>query len=1021
MRKAFILYIILTISMLGFGQSPFRLSFHHLTLEGGLSNNNVFFIYTDSRNFTWLGSLNGLSRFDGVNVKVYKPYNSKIKSSKITNIKEDKNGDLWIGSTEGLSHYQRKKDEFEFIEGPNKEKKYYTHPVRFDEKGLLWLTVYDIKQNGLYTYDSKSKKFTFITNQTLDHFSINQGADYQKIKTLISTGKDYLGLRKLTFENNKLVSAEPIFDGKNGFPALKNMTDYVCIDNDSIAWITGGSPILYKYNFLKNTIKTFKVDEPHTLNQASIYQNYVFIGSGKGVVIFDKKSEKFIQYLTHSKLNTHGLASDWNEVAYIDKNGNLFLSQLGIGIDYTNIKRYIAEHWVKPEDAAQFGYSSNSVTNIINNGDLTFFEVQGGGTFLLDKNGKIIEHLKGLKPLFTDSDSRTWLTDFKGAFISYNPFKQKKEKLFFKELANNIGWLASGVEIERGHYLFAGNFGLYEYIESNKSLKPIEIVNQKKFLNIAPIIYDKKSKKIFCSTNWWSEQYVLEKVSNQWKLQKFLQPISSVYGIRQSVNPDYVWFCSNMGLMHVNTKTLKSTLKTEKEGLPDNFATDIFEESNGNYWLVTNKGISYFDKSKNTYKQFTSKDGAYSNEYAWSRCFKLSDGRIVFGGKNGISVFGQDALKTRAIKPSVQITQINVNEKPFKTAIYIGETQEIELAASENTFSFDLVGIEYGFPERVRLQYQLKGFDNQWIKTKNPTTARYVNVPEGTYTLAVKATDEDEKVSSEIRNITIIVHAPFYRTAWFRSLLVASLILLGYLFYRLRIKQIQEKAKKKEEIRRIKAEAEINALRSQMNPHFIFNCLNTVDSYILRNKTDEASEFLNKFSKLIRMILENSRQEFVPLIQDLKALELYIKLEQERSFPQFQYEINIDQNLNENEFFVPSMLIQPFVENAILHGLRHKKDEIGELFLNLKVTDNQLIIFVIDNGIGREASQKINSLKNILKQSVGVKLSEERIAKLNEIYAPQSYLKITDIDENNDKGTIVEIGLPLITHQDLSR
>jgi sensor histidine kinase YesM len=115
------------------------------------------------------------------------------------------------------------------------------------------------------------------------------------------------------------------------------------------------------------------------------------------------------------------------------------------------------------------------------------------------------------------------------------------------------------------------------------------------------------------------------------------------------------------------------------------------------------------------------------------------------------------------------------------------------------------------------------------------------------------------------------------------------------------------------------------------------------------------------------------------------------------------------------------MLIQPFVENAILHGLRHKKDEIGELFLNLKVTDNQLIIFVIDNGIGREASQKINSLKNILKQSVGVKLSEERIAKLNEIYAPQSYLKITDIDENNDKGTIVEIGLPLITHQDLSR
>jgi hypothetical protein len=1017
MRKGIVLILLLTISILSLGQSPFRLSFHHLTLEDGLSNNNVFYIYTDSRGFTWLGSLNGLSRFDGINVKVYKPHNSKIVGTKIMNIKEDKTSNLWIGTDDGLNFYDRKKDEFRFIEGPNKEKKYYCYPIRFDDTGLLWLTIYSVKQEGLYTYDAKSKKFTFITSEVSDHLSINQGTDYQKVKTLICSGKDFLGLRVLSFENNKLTKIETSFDGKNGFPILKNLTDYVSIENDSIAWITG-SFNLYKYNYLKNSIKSFKINDHISFSQSAFYQNYLFIGAGTGVYIFDKSSEQFVQALTHSKQNQYGLASNQNEVVYIDKQGNLFFSQLGIGIDYTNLNRYIAEYWLKPEDVSKFGYSDNAIANIVKNNNLMFFELQGGGCLLLNQNGEIIDFFKTLKLLFTDSQNRTWLTDRKNIII-YDPITKRKESLFFKEIATKMGWMASGTEIEQGKYLFSSDFGMYIYDEVNKKLSPIEEINKKRFLNIHSVFYDKNSNQIFCSTNWWSEQYVLENKNNQWHIKKKISDNSSVYGIKASTSTNHIWLCSNKGLVYLDTKTLQSTSKTEKDGLPDNFVTDIYEESNGNHWLVTNKGISHFDKVKNEYRQFTSKDGAYSKEYDWGNCFKLPNGKVVFGGKNGVTAFDDRAFKQANITPKVQITQLLVNQKPFQVESYVGESNQIELAASQNTFAFDLVGIEYGFPQRVRLQYQLQGFDNQWIKTKNPTTARYVNVPEGTYQFMVKATTDDEKASSKIQNITVIVHAPFYRTTWFRVLMVLSLAILGYVFYRLRVKQIREEANKREEIKRIKAESEINALRSQMNPHFIFNCLNTIDSYILLNKTDEASEFLNKFSKLIRMILENSRQEFIPLEQDLKALELYIKLEKERSYPQFQYHINIDEGLYEKEYFIPSTLIQPFVENAILHGLRHKKDEIGELYLNIKNTDNQLIIHIIDNGIGRDAAKKINNFKNLKKQSVGMKLTEERIEKLNEIYPQKSHLKIIDIYEGNDRGTVIEIGLPLITHQDI--
>lgn len=1022
MQKLLLLYICFTISTLGISQSPLHLSFHHLTREDGLSNNNILYLHHDSRGFLWLGSHNGLSRFDGTNCKMYKPTNSTIKGTLIKNIIEDKNGNLWIGSDVGLNFYDRKKDKFIPIEAPNHEKEFASFPHAIDNKGLLWVVLNNVKPAGLYTYEPISKKYTFVTDSISEHLSSQQNTGFQAIKTIYSGGKDDTGLQKISIEGNKVTKIESFFDGKKPNQSVfKNIKEYILVENDSTLWITGNDLGLVKFNPLKNTFQVFNTYEKIKIAppaRATQYKNYLLIGSVDGLYIFDKKTLKFVQRIQHSATNVNSLMANWVEIPYIDKNDNLFLSQLGFGIDYTNLNRVIAENWVSSDE----GFNDNHIVYIKKKGNQVWAKFQSSGTVVLDENGKIIKRYEEAIVL-ADSENRAWLTNGQYFFVENSSGKLSK-MLFFKELAGNMGWQTAMAEIKKGTYIIASNKGLYEYNEQANKLSPLEDFNKEKTIANSPLYYDKNTNQLFLSANWWSSFYVLSKESGTWKIRKKVKLPFSALAIRPSNKPNKLWLGTNKGLGLLDTQTLDYQIFTEKDGLPDNSVTDIVEEPNGNYWLVTNIGISYYDLKKKTYRSFTPKDGAYSNEYDWNCAFKLSDGRMVFGGTNGITVINQNAIKRYDVKPKVQITQLLVNEKPLKTKTYIGETNEIELQADQNSFALELVGIGYGFPQKVKIKYQLQGSDNQWITTNNPTTVRYTNVGEGTYKFMVKATDEDEKVSSDVKVLTIVVNAPFYRTMWFRLLLLIGLLGLCYLLYRLRVRQIREETQKKEEIRRIRAEAEINALRSQMNPHFIFNCLNTIDSYILLNKTDEASEFLNKFSKLIRMILENSRQEFVPLEQDLKALELYIKLEQERSYQQFIYDISIDKKLQEDEFYIPSMILQPFVENAILHGLRHKKNAVGELFINVQMVDNQpsdrsVVIHIIDNGIGREAAQKINSLKSLTKRSVGIKLTEERIHKLSEIYPEKTYLKVKDINEVDDKGTIIEIGLPLLTHENI--
>ncbi len=191
--------------------------------------------------------------------------------------------------------------------------------------------------------------------------------------------------------------------------------------------------------------------------------------------------------------------------------------------------------------------------------------------------------------------------------------------------------------------------------------------------------------------------------------------------------------------------------------------------------------------------------------------------------------------------------------------------------------------------------------------------------------------------------------------------------------------------------------------------------MNTIDGYVLSNRPEQASLFLQKFSRLIRLVLENSQKDLIPIVEELKALELYIQLEQERMQQGFACQIEVASDVATESLCIPPLLLQPFVENAILHGLRHKTNEQGVLLIRVNKKDTRLLIAIEDNGVGRKVAAEINRPKRQFSQSMGIEVTSERIDTLTALYGKNAKFEIQDLHSPTQTGTRVIIDLPLLT------
>ena len=474
-----------------------------------------------------------------------------------------------------------------------------------------------------------------------------------------------------------------------------------------------------------------------------------------------------------------------------------------------------------------------------------------------------------------------------------------------------------------------------------------------------------------------------------------------------------IWIgTSGGGLNKFHPDTEQFKTYTTKDGLPNNVVYAIQEDDDRNIWVSTNLGLSKFYVISERFVNYDVKDGIQSNEFNLGACYKGSDGKLYFGGMNGYNVFDPNEIKYNPNKPVVVISGFRKFNEIQQKEYFNGDT--IRLKYDDNFFSIEISALDYTNPSKNRYMYMLENVDKDWIVgDANNRYAEYKKVRPGAYTFKAIGSNNDGLWAEEPISLKIIIVPPWWSTWVFRIIFAIIVIVALWIIIYRRIRRIRNKhevERKLFEIEKQKFDLEQQALRLQMNPHFIFNSLNSIQSYILTHDVEKAVQYLGKFSQLMRLILTNSAYKFIPVKEELKSITHYLDLEKLRFENKFDYKINVDTKIDEDFVEIPPMIVQPYIENAIIHGLLHKPTK-GKIEIEFKLDGRSVICTVYDNGVGRKKSMEIYKESGLKRKSRGMLITKARLEILNRQSEDDFSVKVHDLESKDGQpaGTRVEL------------
>ncbi len=470
-----------------------------------------------------------------------------------------------------------------------------------------------------------------------------------------------------------------------------------------------------------------------------------------------------------------------------------------------------------------------------------------------------------------------------------------------------------------------------------------------------------------------------------------------------------LWLASKYSGIYVLYKNKLKHLGL-REGLLSEQCKTLIADSSGTIWAGTNGGISKIstiNDSTFSIENYSSANGLVTDEIN-QLC--LQDQYIYAATSEGIVEFQKNKLKKNTTSPMVYILGTQANDE------YLNTNELQALHYKQNFIRINFVGLSYKNPQKTKYQYRLLGLDSSWKYTA-ATRVEYNPLSPGEYQFEVYAIDPDGNKSTSRAIISFTIQKPFWTTYWFMTLSVTVLGIAIYFYYHTRITRIRKTEEEKTKLNKKIAEVELKAIRSQMNPHFIFNSINSIQHYVLTNDADNAYRYLSKFSRLIRNVLENSMQEFISLQREIETTELYIELEKLRFEKKFRHEIYIDETLNIRTISISPLLIQPYVENAIWHGLMHKK-EAGCVRISFLDKEMEVLCVIEDDGIGLEESLKIKAINQKKHQSLALTINQERLDILGKLHNMKLQFSVRDKKQmgGGGTGTIIELRIPKINY-----
>lgn len=596
------------------------------------------------------------------------------------------------------------------------------------------------------------------------------------------------------------------------------------------------------------------------------------------------------------------------------------------------------------------------------------------------------------------------------------------------------------------------NNGLYRYDLSNKTIirydKRIGLPSDK-IVNMGR----DGGQSIWLGLDGHGLLQVLDKRNFHWR--QFVQqkesggmPSNKVIAFSPHAR-DTLWFSTGAsGLSAITQQNNKVFIQYygDNNDFPYNYVNDIKLDPQGRLWLRSNDGFMVFDPRTKAFIQLLQGKGIIPPLPAKTYDLSLIDNNLIICTSQGIlhtDLASLDFTSDLSEKPI--FSKFHIANRDCSDLLFQGSS--IRLRPEENNFVIDFSHPNAALRDYI-FAYRLKGVDADWLVSKEDPQAVYNNLLGGDYIFEARLGDRYGKWSSEIATLNIHLQSKWFQTLWFKALVLLTGIGIVIALFLFRLRQqkkinalqlaytdrlqdelaanerkIKEQAKvlevEKEEkleadFRKKLMESELKAIRSQMNPHFIFNVFNSIEAYVIESDSKSASSLIHKFATLSRIVLENSRSALVGITSELHLIRLYLELEQDRFAYSFSFEIHIDSQLNIYDKKIPPMLIQPLVENAVHHGIRHLVDRPGKIKINLMQTAECILIEVLDNGVGF-ATKEFSKHQYLKTTSFGLKGVQDRLNLINDKSPnPIAALIVTTLPAEAEFSTKISITLPLI-------
>ncbi|TAH02564.1 MAG: hypothetical protein EAZ15_04990 [Sphingobacteriales bacterium] len=951
---------------------PFNdLRFKHINSEMGLGDTQITTIYRDSQGLLWVGTESGLWYYNGLEM-INVPsgsQNGKLDGKYITQIVEDKNADLFIGTQEGLNRLVRKTFTIQKLRVLKDENhpgynKNYIQPFYIDEDRQLWIYT-GFNHSTLYKLNLNTKTIQPFLDNVNGVRAVFPNVFHKKLQSFWYV--EQTGAYLVNQTNGKANNRKTFFCDKPKF----EVNEVIIVGNNTWLATKQGLVLLNKNN---GAYKMFFPSTNHKeITSFGIGENKkLYCGTvNGGLYIFDIKLQRFVKNIKHIENDLLSLPLGVINKIYIDDKQFLYIGVANEGVSIANLNNQKLNVFIPNLNLPQLGNLQYQCFLLHNN--FMYVGTNLAGLLVLNKQGVIVKKIllpngkiPNVKKIIFAKKLIFVATTTGLYYLNNNKLiATKNDNKAFTYECNDLNLLPNG------RFFCATTKGLFEIVKKTIGFNLVSIDSTN---NLEWIVYKKiialKGNQIVLHA-MYSYFFKIDFSTQVQKLGKFF-PFEAEVNNYSYLNRGNLLVCGSNGLNIFNIATQKFKSITFFNGTTC-FAT--LPLKNKKKLVLTEKGaykICFSDLKPNKIV-----------EENWFGLKKFTDAKPVFwlnkwwiGAVGGLYVYDDNIITKDIFFLKINAITIN-NKKSFSKPI----NNRITLPPLCKQFSIDFSLLNYDLSKQYYLRYKINNLDSFTSVKQNFTVLRYNGFAPGNYQLVVQVLNQQNKVIKQ-QIYCITQQAAWFEQLWAKLIFVFFVLILVFWASFIRIGFIKKKIQQKVSNEKKLQQAQNQTFRAQMNPHFIFNTLNSINTFIINNEKDKASDYLLQFSKLVRFTLENSISELVVLSKDIEALKLYLQLECVRLNYKFTFNINLEQAIDANDFYIPPMLIQPFVENAIWHGIA---PSLKKGYINIDIGIQSIdswFITITDNGIGYNIS-KNSKEDNSNKQSLGIEITRQRILVLN--------------------------------------